>query len=824
MFLKGKICNSFHWYVSKWSSCTARNNCHKPGYKTRIVKCQDRRGHILLDSKCSSKSNNARPKTREQCVPDSCLGTLLKSFKVQKGMWGECTAVPLNFWNQMRNELINQNETGEFPDCEKDSVGVPFVSENTFTCHVRYKTEKHKKIKIDLDTCAKTLDLVLTKWKFCFFACINTCALSMWSKWLYCPHCRNYKTRYKTRQLMSLQKVGQYNNVCPQMEKIKCISEVEVRKHQFKVSHWDKGATIKDKKKYRSHLPKISLKQRKVVCIDSNGHICNESSSDISSKRIMMSDYDCAVSQWTSWRNCKPQKNKELHGTKRKGYQFRTRFIKILPSGDGKPCPILIQNQTCSVFQNDSQIIDLDYKWFLSDWASCKKTSETLKNFEELGCNVTFTKRVVFCVKVLHVRKGLIKAVSDALCRHHEKPSTKTACDIHCLSGCNYGMWNEWSNCRNNMIRRIRKPSVSSHRCPQIIQKKKCGPYWLKTTSQECLLSNTTSQCGQGFLNHKFLCMNGDNKATNERQCRKLPKPDQYVNCYISCLNNTLQNSKFSFNINDSLTQMANNDYYWYASSWSSCVAMKIGTSYTRHCVLGYSRRKVFCVNKTPTHIVDSSFCAGLFKFHNLRRCNICRKNCIVSTWSDWEPSCSAICSVLKIKTPLVTHRKRFVISYGNKYGVNCPGELVETKECTLCPRYQWVAKDWDICIQRVPLNFMSSVHPDLLKGVQIRGVYCSNGARMVDDEMCLKTRKPKPKLSRDCFIDLLVSCNLLPWTEWSECTRKCGHGKESNWNVFKKIFVDLTKNKKKLSCIKLLFFNNHFAIATIAYCCSAYI
>ena len=37
--------------------------------------------------------------------------------------------------------------------------------------------------------------------------------------------------------------------------------------------------------------------------------------------------------------------------------------------------------------------------------------------------------------------------------------------------------------------------------------------------------------------------------------------------------------------------------------------------------------------------------------------------------------------------------------------------------------------------------------------------------------------RQPKPTSSRDCFISWLLTCNVLPWTEWSECSKSCMKG-----------------------------------------------
>ena len=84
-------------------------------------------------------------------------------------------------------------------------------------------------------------------------------------------------------------------------------------------------------------------------------YILNEQSKNTSSTTQKEEDKDCEVSEWSEWGPCAS------------GKQSRTRTVRQEKSGNGKDCPVLSEEQSCSLWSSLKNRISGKSN---EDWAS----------------------------------------------------------------------------------------------------------------------------------------------------------------------------------------------------------------------------------------------------------------------------------------------------------------------------------------------------------------------------------------------------------------------------------------------------------------------
>ena len=244
--------------------------------------------------------------------------------------------------------------------------------------------------------------------------------------------------------------------------------------------------------------------------------------------------------------------------------------------------------------------------------------------------------------------------------------------------------------------------------------------------------------------------------------------------------------------------------YYWVTSFLGSCQLHTSGAKGEKasesrdagKCGNGTQSKQYLCVDAKTRTFVEDSLCleSGMVKpvkslpydSSSVELHSSSSPTCVtLSLWSDWAPDCEAVCTPLELHNKLPsTSRHRYVVSRNNcSYadltyaGRNNANDklLVETRTCPPCLDYHWVVKTWDVCTHdRAPSMAVSDDFLDMHNGFQIRNVFCSDGSKVVADAMC---PGPKPIESRECHIDWLDTCNLKPWSSWTECDKFCGKG-----------------------------------------------
>ncbi|MBN3271978.1 SPON2 protein, partial [Polyodon spathula] len=83
----------------------------------------------------------------------------------------------------------------------------------------------------------------------------------------------------------------------------------------------------------------ISLNVSPSLCKSSNNHVFSESPKPYPKGTPL----DCEVSDWSPWSLCSLTCGKGLH--------WKTRYVLLQPANDGKPCPVLLQQQECEELQ-----------------------------------------------------------------------------------------------------------------------------------------------------------------------------------------------------------------------------------------------------------------------------------------------------------------------------------------------------------------------------------------------------------------------------------------------------------------------------------------
>ena len=134
--------------------------------------------------------------------------------------------------------------------------------------------------------------------------------------------------------------------------------------------------------------------------------------------------------------------------------------------------------------------------------------------------------------------------------------------------------------------------------------------------------------------------------------------------------------------------------FSWSMGDWSGCLEQgeggQCGRTRSVWCVFAKNNREI------PYHYCDSELRPATFEL-----CNVCKEDCILTTWSDWS-ACSASCA------PATRYRTRGVVRRADHGGQDC-GELSQIEDCTelqecrievVVPTYTWKIGEWTSCRQ----------------------------------------------------------------------------------------------------------------------------
>uniref|UniRef100_A0A8B9KDM6 Thrombospondin type-1 domain-containing protein 7A n=1 Tax=Astyanax mexicanus TaxID=7994 RepID=A0A8B9KDM6_ASTMX len=377
----------------------------------------------------------------------------------------------------------------------------------------------------------------------------------------------------------------------------------------------------------------------------------------------------------------------------------------------------------------------------------------------------------------------------------------------------------------------LNEPTGGTGNCPHLTEAIPCEEPscydWLLVKLEECIPDNDR-ECGPGTQNPQVQCINSDGEYVDTQLCRDaiLPMP---VLCEVPCPKDcvlspwtawslcshtcsgkntegkqTRARSILAYNAGEGGVQCPNSSalqeirscnehpctvYHWQTGPWGQCIEdtsvpsangslsrSGAGASGTEaSCSVGMQTRKVICVRVNVGQVPPKK-CPESLRPETVRPCLLpCKRDCIVTPYSDWTP-CPSSCGVTKKKQS----RKRIIIQLPANGGQDCPEVLFQEKECeapSVCTGYRWKTHKWRRC-QLVPWPIRQDspgAQETCGPGLQARAVSCrKQDGGQVDIGVCLKLAGPMPSLTQSCQLPCQDDCQLTSWSKFSSCAADC--------------------------------------------------
>uniref|UniRef100_A0A3P9HMU2 Thrombospondin type-1 domain-containing protein 7A n=1 Tax=Oryzias latipes TaxID=8090 RepID=A0A3P9HMU2_ORYLA len=375
----------------------------------------------------------------------------------------------------------------------------------------------------------------------------------------------------------------------------------------------------------------------------------------------------------------------------------------------------------------------------------------------------------------------------------------------------------------------INEPTGGMGNCPHLVEAIPCDDpscfEWLVVKLEECVPDNDR-ECGLGTQIPQVQCVNSEGEETQRREqlCRDaiLPMPTicevpcpkdcalspwtTWSPCSHTCSGKNAEGKQtrvrsiLAYNAGEGGVQCPNasalqevrscNDhpctvYHWQTGPWGQCIEdssfpygnVSVGVTRTDDgsCAVGMQTRKVICVRVNVGQVPPKK-CPESLRPDTVRPCLLpCRKDCIVSPYSEWSP-CPSTCGNSKKKQV----RKRIIIQVPANGGQDCPEVLVQERDCearSVCPGYRWKTHKWRRC-QLVPWSVRQDspgAQETCGPGLQFRAISCrKQDGGQADIEACLKSASPMPPLTQQCHLPCQEDCQLSSWSKFSSCTANC--------------------------------------------------
>ncbi|XP_058875549.1 thrombospondin type-1 domain-containing protein 7A-like, partial [Acipenser ruthenus] len=223
--------------------------------------------------------------------------------------------------------------------------------------------------------------------------------------------------------------------------------------------------------------------------------------------------------------------------------------------------------------------------------------------------------------------------------------------------------------------------------------------------------------------------------------------------------------------------------YHWQTGTWGQCIedpsvsTINSSTSWSGEptCSVGMQTRKVICVRVNVGQVPPKK-CPESLRPDTVRPCLLpCKKDCIVTPYSDWTP-CPSSCQEgdRSIKKQ---SRNRVIIQLPANGGQDCPEVLYEEKECetsSVCPGFRWKTHKWRRC-QLVPWYVRQDspgTHETCGPGLQTRAISCrKQDGGQADIGECLKNCRFMPPITQPCQLPCQNDCQLTNWSKFSSCS-----------------------------------------------------
>ncbi|XP_044027484.1 thrombospondin type-1 domain-containing protein 7A [Siniperca chuatsi] len=415
------------------------------------------------------------------------------------------------------------------------------------------------------------------------------------------------------------------------------------------------------------------------------------------------------------------------------------------------------------------------------------------------------------------------------------------SCPVECEVS-SWSAWGPctWENCQDQAAKKgfklrkrkiVNEPTGGTGNCPHLVEAIPCEDPscydWLVVKLEECIPDNEKEECGPGTQIPQVQCVNSDGEYVERQLCRDaiLPMPaicevpcpkdcalspwTPWSLCSHTCSGKnaegkqTRARSILAYNAGEGGIQCPNisalqevrncNDhpctvYHWQTGSWGQCIedssipATNTSVGRTRgddaSCSVGMQTRKVICVRVNVGQVPPKK-CPESLRLDTVRPCLLpCKRDCIVTPYSDWSP-CPSTCQAGG-NTKKKQYRKRIIIQSPANGGQDCPEVLTQERECdapSVCQGYRWKIHKWRRC-QLVPWSVRQDspgAQETCGPGLQVRAVSCrKQDGGQADVEACLKFASSMPPLTQLCQLPCQEDCQLSSWSKFSPCAADC--------------------------------------------------
>ncbi|XP_068603077.1 thrombospondin type-1 domain-containing protein 7A [Brachionichthys hirsutus] len=375
----------------------------------------------------------------------------------------------------------------------------------------------------------------------------------------------------------------------------------------------------------------------------------------------------------------------------------------------------------------------------------------------------------------------------------------------------------------------VNEPMGGTGNCPHLVEAIPCEEPscfdWLVLQLEECIPDNE-KKCGPGTQIPQVQCVNSDGAHVEQQPCQDaiLPMPTvcevpcpkdcalspwtPWSRCSHTCSGKNSEGKQIrarsilAYNAGEGGLRCPNisalqevktcNDhpctvYHWQTGSWGQCIedayVPATNTSVDRtggddaSCSVGMQTRKVICVRVNVGQVPPKK-CPESLRPDTVRPCLLpCRRDCVVTPYSDWSP-CPPACQAGGTKKKQV--RKRIVITSPANGGQDCPEVLTQERECeaaSVCPGLRWKTHKWRRC-QLVPWSVRQdgpAAQETCGPGMQVRAVSCrKQDGGQADVEACLTFASSMPPVTQPCQLPCQEDCQLSSWSRFSPCSADC--------------------------------------------------
>ncbi|XP_005519659.1 PREDICTED: thrombospondin type-1 domain-containing protein 7B [Pseudopodoces humilis] len=303
----------------------------------------------------------------------------------------------------------------------------------------------------------------------------------------------------------------------------------------------------------------IGYQTRQVRCVRSDGKhaalsLCLQDPVPVTSRSCVIPK-DCTTSEWSPWSPCSRSCG---WGSLAPGLRSRSRSVRSVPMGTGKPCPELEQREACSGGGKAPLQPCPRFAWRTSEWKACQVSllldQQDPHHQKQAGlCGGGIQTRVVYCAQIVvelgtHRLKEVARPVDGKLCQG-PAPATSQVCHLPCPAECAVSSWSPWGPClpescqhrhggrgfRMRQRQVIVDPVGTLAGCPHLVESVPCEDarcHEWEVSEGACVTDQ--GQCGPGQRVLKAVCKSRRGEEVPHHLCSELPHP-KVVACEVPC-------------------------------------------------------------------------------------------------------------------------------------------------------------------------------------------------------------------------------------------------------------------------------------------------